>query len=96
MPYVGLGTRLLLYFGQKLAYLDGISKKLADGIHILIIFKKVINWQMVGKNFHPGLPRYIAIFFIYRDVRYIAIFLWSYRDTNVHGIYGDRRKNRRR
>ena len=39
----------------------------------------------------PGLPRYIAIcdisryFFIYRDMRYIAIFFWSYRDTNVHG-----------
>ena len=36
---------------------------------------------------------------IYRDMRYIAIFFWSYRDTNVHGyteidgrIDGERRK----
>ena len=46
-----------------------------------------------------GLPRYIAIcdisrYFLYiaicdisryRDMRYIAIFFCSYRDTNVHG-----------
>ena len=44
------------------------------------------------------ISRY-AIFFIYRDMRYIAIFFWSYRDTNVHGyteidgrIDGERRK----
>ena len=43
--------------------------------------------------------RYIAIFFVYRDMRYIAIFFRSYRDTNVHGyteidgrIDGERRK----
>ena len=43
---------------------------------------------------YSGLPRYIAIFFIYRDIFYIPryflyiairdIFL-AYRDTNVHG-----------